>query len=203
MTRLMGWPHLALVMLKGQRGGQSADRNYQNTLVRYCTEGPLSFNNEFKDVTLGLSIEPAQVRLITSKDDPYCWKILPGKEHLFQKQLSKHSIGAYMELFREVGASFEAVLAISETSGQEQSSDGNITFSKKIAELERDKSALTEELCQWKFRTERAEKDLDQLRITVYTLSQQDTHKMALINYFRNVTKALQETNIAFEALGF
>ncbi|KAL9125042.1 MAG: hypothetical protein Q9217_005703 [Psora testacea] len=34
---------------------------------------------------------------------------LPEKQHLFKKQLSKHSIGAYRELCREVGVSFEAV----------------------------------------------------------------------------------------------
>ena len=50
-----------------------------------------------------------QVRLITGADDPYAWKVLPEKEHLFKK--SKHSIGAYMELWREVGVSFEALLA--------------------------------------------------------------------------------------------
>jgi hypothetical protein len=44
----------------------------------------------------------------------YMWGPLPEKEHLFNKhlftkQLSKHSIGAYMELCREIGVSFEAV----------------------------------------------------------------------------------------------
>lgn len=60
---------------------------------------------------LGIFIEPSQVRLITSADDPYTWKFLPGKEHLFKKHLSKHSIRAYMELWRGVGVSFEAVPA--------------------------------------------------------------------------------------------
>ncbi len=58
---------------------------------------------------LGLSIEPADVRLITNADDPYTWQALPEKQLLFKKQLSKHSIGAYRELCREVGVSFEAV----------------------------------------------------------------------------------------------
>ena len=58
---------------------------------------------------LGLSIEPAEVRLITGPDDPYTWQTLPEKRHLFRKQLSKHSIGAYRELCRGVGVSFEAV----------------------------------------------------------------------------------------------
>ena len=108
-----------------------------------------------------------------------------------------------MELFREVGASFEAVLTTTEARNQEQYSDGSATFSGKIAELERDKLALIKELSQWKNRAECVEKDLGQLRITVYALNQQDTQKMALINYYRNITKSLQEANSAFEALGF
>jgi hypothetical protein len=37
------------------------------------------------------------------------WVPVPEKEHLFKKQLSKHSIGAYMELCRGVGVPFEAI----------------------------------------------------------------------------------------------
>ncbi len=42
-------------------------------------------------------------------EDPYSWQSLPARTHLFKKNLSKHSICAYMELCREVGVSFEAV----------------------------------------------------------------------------------------------
>lgn len=54
---------------------------------------------------LGLSIEPNMVRLIPPEEDGYVWSRIPEREHLFPKQLSKHSIGAYMELCREVGVS--------------------------------------------------------------------------------------------------
>jgi hypothetical protein len=68
--------------------------------------------NKVSEVTnLGILIEPAEVRLITRADDPYTWQMLPEKEHLFKKHLSKHSIGAYRELCRGVGVSFDAVLA--------------------------------------------------------------------------------------------
>ena len=60
---------------------------------------------------LGILIELADVRLITSANDPYTWQILAEKEHLFKRNLSKHSIGAYRELCRGVGVSFEAILA--------------------------------------------------------------------------------------------
>lgn len=41
--------------------------------------------------------------------DPYIWHYGPGQHHLFGKQLSKHNIGAYRELCREVGRSIVAV----------------------------------------------------------------------------------------------
>lgn len=39
--------------------------------------------------------------------DPYVWKYLPVREHLFRKQLSKHNSGAYREISRELGHSIE------------------------------------------------------------------------------------------------
>lgn len=58
---------------------------------------------------LGIKIEPSQVRLITRADDPYTWKVLPEKRHLFLKNISDHSIGAYKELCKGIGVAFEAV----------------------------------------------------------------------------------------------
>ena len=67
------------------------------------------------DSTLGTGVEPAQVRLLPDLQDTYSWSVLPERKHLFTKQLSKHSVGAYMELCREVGKSFEAVVPASVT----------------------------------------------------------------------------------------
>ncbi len=61
------------------------------------------------ELTLGIIIEPAQVRLKSEVHDGYMWSALPERQHLFTKQLSKHSVGAYMELCREVDRSFKAV----------------------------------------------------------------------------------------------
>ena len=58
---------------------------------------------------LGITVLPDQVRLQPRVDDGYMWIRQPEREHLFAKQLSKHSVGAYMELCREVGSSIEAV----------------------------------------------------------------------------------------------
>lgn len=51
-----------------------------------CDRGTLTIRPVSK---LGLSVEPGDVRLITTADDPYRWQPLPEKEHLFKKQLSK------------------------------------------------------------------------------------------------------------------
>lgn len=50
------------------------------------------------------------MRLKPEEDMPYRWKIEdPCLEYLFQKHLSKHSVGAYMLLQREVGQKFFAI----------------------------------------------------------------------------------------------
>jgi hypothetical protein len=59
------------------------------------------------------------VRLKPHSQDGYRWHAADDRKHLFAKQLSKHSIGAYMELCREVGKSFEAVV-LSNLNGEDQ-----------------------------------------------------------------------------------
>ena len=80
--------------------------DYLSKSSRSEVGGQLTFGTE---CTLGISIEPAQVRLLPDPQDGYVWRFLPEKKHLFTKQLSKLSVGVYMELSREVGKSFEAV----------------------------------------------------------------------------------------------
>ena len=90
-----------------------------------------------KGTKLGISVEPAEVRLLISVDNPYAWQVLPEKHHLFKKQLSKHSIGAYRELYREVGISFEAILAPDKgTAAESKSFEGARVRSPFIAEAQ-------------------------------------------------------------------
>ena len=112
---------------------------------------------EYKASKLGLSIQPAEVRLITGPDDAYAWQTLPEKRHLFCKQLSKHSIGAYRELCRGVGVWFEAVATTAsranagELHDQERidlrcSADSEIKFAARIDQLQSEIRRLTAEL---------------------------------------------------------
>jgi hypothetical protein len=46
---------------------------------------------------------------MTNKKDPYSWKYLLVRAHLFKKSLNKHSIRVYIELYYKVGISFKAI----------------------------------------------------------------------------------------------
>lgn len=61
------------------------------------------------DGKLDLEVKPEDVRLLTSSEDAYYWSALPNSQHLFHKQLSKHSLRAYQEIYKNVGLTFEAV----------------------------------------------------------------------------------------------
>ncbi|KAH6881111.1 hypothetical protein B0T10DRAFT_580967 [Thelonectria olida] len=67
---------------------------------------------------LRLDVHPEDVRLIPNRDDLYQWEKHPSKKHLFDKHLSKLSIGPLKELYREVGLSFRAVRSLAESDGQ-------------------------------------------------------------------------------------
>lgn len=60
---------------------------------------------------LGIVVEPPEIRLKFGEEQAqYAWKfndksLMP----LFDKHLSKHSVGAYMQLHREAGKGFCAV----------------------------------------------------------------------------------------------
>jgi hypothetical protein len=71
--------------------------------------------NNTSEKKVGIVIEPSQVRLVTGADDLYTWKVLPQKKHLFSKNISDHSIGAYKELCEGIDSAFEAVPVTTKT----------------------------------------------------------------------------------------
>ena len=58
---------------------------------------------------LGFDVGKAEVRLVPGTTDPYAWQYGPEQRHLFQKQLSKHNIGAYRQICHELGRSIRVV----------------------------------------------------------------------------------------------
>ena len=124
--------------------------------------------------SLGISVSPADVRLITGPQDPYKWVSLPEKRYLFEKHLSKHCTRAYREICVGVGEAFEAVptdASNNETrpsaempeARPEKTSELEVakkpagSFTAKIDELERHNLALITELEQWKSTASNAE----------------------------------------------
>ncbi|KAG4258500.1 hypothetical protein FPRO03_03454 [Fusarium proliferatum] len=71
-----------------------------------------------KHDSLNLEIDPANVRLKPSEEDLYRWQPSSGKEHLFEKHLSKLSVGPLMELCKGIGTSFKAVHPSTEVAKQ-------------------------------------------------------------------------------------
>jgi hypothetical protein len=63
--------------------------------------------------SLGMLVSPTDVRLITRPQDPYkwVWKTipLPEKRYLFKKQISKHCIRAYKEIYEGVDKASVAI----------------------------------------------------------------------------------------------
>ncbi|KIW11746.1 hypothetical protein PV08_09018 [Exophiala spinifera] len=66
-----------------------------------------------------------------------------AKQHLFSKQLSKHSVGAYMELCREIGNSFEAIPQAVFAEGSSQGR--HASHSRSILQLDAQTKALQTE----------------------------------------------------------
>ncbi|EXJ73551.1 uncharacterized protein A1O5_03312 [Cladophialophora psammophila CBS 110553] len=95
---------------------------------------------------LGISIEPNQVRLVPDLQDGYRWVRQPEREHLFMKQLSKHSIGAYMELCREINISIEAVAWIEPTIEESKLSTSGVGDVLQLDHLRSDNVRLAEAL---------------------------------------------------------
>lgn len=165
---------------------------------------------------LGITIEPAEVRLITNAEDPYSWQALPERSHLFRKQLSKHTIGAYKELCREVGISFEAALApeSSTFTGREPNAgrqgtipmssppESHISFYTVIEQLKLDKLELTAKLKRSHDHAIKAaelqalaEEEATRLQLTIQTaemdkqtLQQEVQSLTGVVEHLRNTT---------------
>ncbi|KAL3459617.1 hypothetical protein BJX64DRAFT_291123 [Aspergillus heterothallicus] len=60
--------------------------------------------------SLELDVRPDKIRLQPDDETPYAWQVDdPDLKPFFEKSLSKHSLGVYMELCSAVGKSFRAV----------------------------------------------------------------------------------------------
>lgn len=78
------------------------------------TLDPIPLQNADKNYlgkTLEITVQPCEVRLKTANEKTeYAWKVDDlSIKPLFQKQLSKHTVGVYIKLCENVGQTFRAV----------------------------------------------------------------------------------------------
>ncbi|KAF3351585.1 Polygalacturonase [Verticillium dahliae VDG2] len=111
------------------------------------------------EARLGIILDPSQVRLQTSREDAYDWQVLPEKQHLFEKNLSNHSIRVYKELCDSVGVSFEAVPKATAPaySGQQTFSSAPsepLSFASRINELQVQNAYMSQQLQLLKLQLE-------------------------------------------------
>lgn len=101
------------------------------------------------------------VSLITGPDVPYVWDYPQERESLFQKQLSKHAMDAYVDLVGEVGKTIHAVpVSANKTVGAaSRASDVNADGTTKIQRLEercslleREHARAMEQSIQWQLQ---------------------------------------------------
>lgn len=113
---------------------------------RYGLSGQMhALADDESEQRLGFRIDPLEVRLITSSDEPYTWSYMPEKAHLFQKHLSKHTMGACVELYDEVGNTFEAIRRADARPGTPGGlREVDVSFTSAIAQWEQ-KYALLEQ----------------------------------------------------------
>lgn len=97
------------------------------------------------------------MRLQPDTQDGYKWSHVPEKAYLFKKALSKLSVGSYMELYRDIGRSFQAEAAES----ADQNPQPGASFSSMIEDLTREQKRLQEASAQWQEMAEK-EKELRQ-----------------------------------------
>lgn len=99
-------------MQKEQPGGQSAVRCspsiYVRSLLHVNSFGLLTLS--LVD-TLNLHIQPSDVRLKPIfNETPYEWEIVDASlTPIFEKHLSKHSVGVYIQLCNGLGQKFRAI----------------------------------------------------------------------------------------------
>ena len=127
-----------------------------------------------------------------------------------------------MELWREVGVSFEAVLAAKSTEfsdgKSQESAETKLSFTMTIEDLQADNAKLANGLNQWKDQVakesslkELAEEEVNRLKIRMQAVEmhnqqlQQEVQRLVLVaDHFRSITiRSSEEVNGVLEKLKF
>ncbi|KAM5358837.1 hypothetical protein ACJZ2D_014935 [Fusarium nematophilum] len=157
-----------------------------------------------------MRLEPSQVRLHPTRNDPYKWHIFPGKEYLFEKNLSDNSVRVYQELHDGVGVFFEATEATEaslDARGNTGSLDSTaVSFASRINELQVQKDYAAQEMNLLKSQLETEVKlrlDLEERLQAAYeregclkedlqkTASRENYYRDAALGYSQGIAKVL------------
>lgn len=84
-------------------------RDRLHSHIRGCIGRSESSSLTIKGDRLGVTIESRRVRLIPGPGDAYSWRIFPGFEHLFARQLSSVGIRECREIIAHIDHGFEVV----------------------------------------------------------------------------------------------
>ncbi|PWY96028.1 hypothetical protein BO94DRAFT_542106 [Aspergillus sclerotioniger CBS 115572] len=165
---------------------------------------------------LQITINPSEVRLITSEPQAqYMWKIDDDSlQPLFNKHLSKHSVGAYMQLCQEVGKSFYAVRPeiINKDDIQPSPSDrlqilqqNNADLTQELEDIKKQVASLQDDkrIAEEKILTH--ESSITEAQVTIHLLQQDVQQWMAAAEYYQfsciRCSEALKETILSLQEL--
>ncbi|KAK2797625.1 hypothetical protein FQN50_009138 [Emmonsiellopsis sp. PD_5] len=168
---------------------------------------------------LKIRVDPDDVRLIPDSKSPYAWKVAPSMQQLFKTNMSKHSVGAYQQLWKEVGGeSLEAVAvgdaslmrglvgSFPDQSGPTPAVCGGSTVvgpGGMIKAIQAENKRLTEELDHWKAqaacelkRREVAEEMIENLERRGEEWGTKSILLERQVEYWASVAQAFQSTTV-------
>jgi hypothetical protein len=203
--------HQRKVIRSGPNGGLNAGKSWQTISVSLDSASRQRIFLKVLDTTLGLNVDPSEVRLKPNNEDRYRWRLLPGCErsfeHLFEKHMSKQTKGIYMELWREVGRSFEAVAY--EFGSDNDDESRIISFSDQIealcnenARLEHENATWKRDFKEWEVKAQKTDFEYGRLLHKYQELQQQHIEMSKQIRGYKNATlRGLKDLQFVLQQL--
>jgi hypothetical protein len=205
-----------------RNGTKNAEKNCQGTLVSRTNMILYSYLLLLAN-SLGLEIEPSQIRLKTEEtDDPYVWDRLEEKDYLFSKNLSDHSLLALRELFDGVEVFFRAVpkaqvlklnnglgsgiISSAPIPGVDDKTQSEVSFRSRITELKEvherlvvDYQKLENKLCQEAERRRHAEDSVVKLEDAALKYTKQEEKLLREVEQCHKVADCLRSVIIEYD----
>ncbi|CAP80015.1 hypothetical protein PCH_Pc12g03880 [Penicillium rubens Wisconsin 54-1255] len=144
---------------------------------------------------LEIKVDPSEVRLKTEDECLYTWQIDdPSLKPLFQKHMSKHSVGAYMQLHREreKQTDLENVTRIQSE---------NLSLVEKLRAAEAKASRFEEAVRQAEAEIKGRNSTIQEAQMTIQLHQQDILNWMAVAEWYQ--TKCFQCSNVLGQMMAF